>query len=340
MDYTSINLSEFLTDEQPSNLPDDSGIVVFSKEQELLVDAVRKRIETDDIEHAEMYRKRISDLKTLAAAIANFPSLLERSNLTLEERTPQLLIESLINSNREGDTTLQLPSKATLGRGFLVAKLHTFSNLEKLAKNAGLDDKTVRRFHDETISMMFLLLAEDVYMNLIHDLLLWEHRADQNINDISPVLQSVWLARTRLAPAFGTMMGTSELLMLSFQLDDQWQDFIRTKLADEDVRQSMEEFLFGLSFEQITKLKNLLREKGIRAIGRDEVSDYLGESVKIDMSMDYRDFFQQYSIRRDNARVRNRLKIPGPHKTLEDHFICFVMERNSEKQKRDTAALS
>ena len=169
MDYTSINLSEFLTDEQPSNLPDDSGIVVFSKEQELLVDAVRKRIETDDIEHAEMYRKRISDLKTLAAAIANFPSLLERSNLTLEERTPQLLIESLINSNREGDTTLQLPSKATLGRGFLVAKLHTFSNLEKLAKNAGLDDKTVRRFHDETISMMFLLLAEDVYMNLIHD---------------------------------------------------------------------------------------------------------------------------------------------------------------------------
>ena len=136
------------------------------------------------------------------------------------------------------------------------------------------------------------------------------------------------------------MMGTSELLMLSFQLDDQWQDFIRTKLADEDVRQSMEEFLFGLSFEQITKLKNLLREKGIRAIGRDEVSDYLGESVKIDMSMDYRDFFQQYSIRRDNARVRNRLKIPGPHKTLEDHFICFVMERNSEKQKRDTAALS
>lgn len=353
MEYTSVDLDEFLSDGDSAAAEEDSGIVVFSKAQTELIETVSARMDVDDPEHAEMYRRRIADLKTLAAAIAKFPSLLERSNLTLEQRTPHLLIESLVNSKREGDTTLQLPSKATLGRGFLVAKLHTFSNLEKLARNAGLGDKIVKRFHDETISMMFLLLAEDVYLNLIHDsnvpmdsrrqlatslLLLWEHRADKGISDISPVLQAVWLARTRLAPAFGTMMGTSELIMLSFQLDDQWQDFIRTKLGDDDVKMAMEEFLFGLSFEQITKLKTMLREKGISAIGRDEVSSYLGESVTTDVSMDYRDFFQQYSIRRDNARVRRRLGIAGPHRTLEDHFICFVMERNARKQEQDAAA--
>ena len=237
-----------------------------------------------------------------------------------------------------------------MGKGFLVAKLHTFSSLVKIARAAELDPKFIKQLLDETISMMFLLLAEDVYLSLIRDtsltmetrrqlalalLLLWEHRADQNISDISPVLQSVWQARTRLAPAFGTMMGTSELIMISFQLDEQWSQFIKTKLGEPGVNQAMEEFLFGISYEQITKLKSLLRERGIAAIGRDEVSSFLGTDVKTDVSEDYRDFFQQYSLRRDNARARKRLDLPGPHKTLEDYFISFVMDMNREKQEKD-----
>ena len=100
----------------------------------------------------------------------------------------------------------------------------------------------------------------------------------------------------------------------------------------------MEEFLFGISFEQINKLKSILREKGIPAIGRDEVSQFLGEHVKTDVNLDYRDFFTQYSIRRDNARTRRRMGLPGPHRTLEDVFIRFVMELNREKQNNDVYA--
>jgi len=352
-EFESVDLSEFFTEEEQQEQEVATGIIVLTEHQQELVDKLKATLSASDQEHFKSFEKRIDDLKKLAAAIANFPSLLERSELAGGSRTPQSLIESLITSKREGDTTLQLPSKATLGKGFLVAKLHTFSNLEKLAKNINLDEKTVQKFHEETVSMMFLLLAEDVYLNLIKDtslslncrrqlalslLLLWEHRADQNITDISPVLQSVWKARTKLAPAFGTMMGTSELMTITFSLDEQWAKFITTKLDDDDVKLAMEEFLFGISYEQISKLKALLKEKGITAIGRNEVSKYLGESVTTDFSVDYRDFFQQYSIRRDNARVRNRLNIPGPHKTLEDHFICFVMEANNEKQNKDALA--
>lgn len=355
-EFTSVDLSEFF-DSQPPSLDDDdlmnTGIVVFTEQQRTLIKTIRQQLLDSNNEQLEPFNKRVEDLKKLAAAIANFPSPLERANLTGGMRTPTSLIDSLINSNREGDTTLQLPSKATLGKGFLVAKLHTFSSLEKIAHNENLDSKLVNAIHDETISMMFLLLAEDVYLNLIRDsslpmesrrqlaislLLLWEHRADQNISDISPVLQSVWKARTRLAPAFGTMMGTSELIMISFQMDDMWSDFITTKLGDKGVNQAMEEFLFGISSEQILKLKNILREKGIAAIGRDEVSNFLGTDVKTNVSEDYRDFYQQYSLRRDNARARKRLDLPGPHKTLEDYFIAFVMEKNREKQENDTAA--
>ena len=134
------------------------------------------------------------------------------------------------------------------------------------------------------------------------------------------------------------MMGTSELIMISFQMDDQWNKFIKTKLSVSEVSQAMEEFLFGISFEQINKLKSTLRERGIPAIGRDEVSSFLGEHVKTDVSLDYRDFFSQYSIRRDNARARKRMGLPGPHRTLEDLFIRFVMEMNREKQNNDIYA--
>ena len=351
-EFTSVDIHEFF---EQSNQPQpsiDTGIVVFTENQKQLIKTLRQNLSQSNEKLLEPLNKRVEDLKQLALAIANFPSLLERANLMGGTRTPTSLIDSLINSNREGDTTLQLPSKATLGKGFLVAKLHTFSSLEKICHIANIDSKLTSAIHGETISMMFLLLAEDVYLNLIHDttlaqnerrqlaislLLLWEHRADQNISDISPVLQSVWNARTRLAPAFGTMMGTSELIMISFQLDEQWSQFITTKLGETGVNQAMEEFLFGLSYEQITKLKNILREKGIAAIGRDEVSNFLDTDVKTNVSEDYRDFFQQYSLRRDNARARKRLNLPGPHKTLEDYFISFVMEKNREKQENDAA---
>ena len=96
--------------------------------------------------------------------------------------------------------------------------------------------------------------------------------------------------------------------------------------------------LFGISYEQITRLKNILREKGIAAIGRDEVSSFLETDVKTNVSEDYRDFFQQYSLRRDNARARKRMNLPGPHKTLEDFFISYVMDKNREKQNKDNYA--
>ena len=125
---------------------------------------------------------------------------------------------------------------------------------------------------------------------------------------------------------------------MSMQMDEQWIRFIQAKLEEPEVKQAMEEFLFGISFEQIEFLKKEPREKGIAAINRDEVSSFLQEHVKADAGLDYRDFYSMYTIRRDNARARERMKLPGPHKTLEDHFIQYVTALNKEKQSQDTFA--
>lgn len=352
--FVSVDINDFFDiDEKQLNSNDNYGIVVLTQRQKEIYDNLMAKAKVIDPDKYEVFQKRILDLQELEKSIANFPSLLERHNLLGGERTPQSLIDSLIHHQAEGDSTLQLPSKATLGKGFLVAKIHTFSSLFKFAKSIKEPEEICQEFQTETISMMFSLLAEDVYLNLIHDktipidfknelalslLLLWEHRSDQNISDIAPTLLKIWTARRKLAPAFGTMMGTSELLMLSMQLDDQWTTFMKSKLGDQGVSQAMEEFLFGISHEQILQLKDILKTKGIPAIGRDEVSKFLGIHIKTDAGLDYRDFYSMYTLRRDNARVRARMNLPGPHKTIEDYFIQYVMEINKEKQNNDTFA--
>lgn len=352
--FEQVDLSTFFDSQDTNPVRDEKAEMLTTKQKELIQE-VMPQIKALDPEKAESYQERLDSLEALAQAVARFPSLLERHELIGGTRTPTSLIDSLIDHQDVGDAILQLPSKAMLGKGLLVAKMHTLSSFAKYTHHIPELKKYSKAFDTETVSSMYSLLIEDVYLNLIRDttqpmefrrewalslLLLWEHWNDQGSAQVAPVLESVWMARRRLAPAFGTMMGTSELLLISMQMDDQWIAFIKQKLGEPGVSQAMEEFLFGISFEQINTLRTILKEKGIPAIGRDEVSKFLGEHVKSDAGLDYRDFYAKYTVRRDNARSRTRLKLNGPHKTLEDYFIQFVTEQNKEKQNNDTFAKS
>ena len=124
-------------------------------------------------------------------------------------------------------------------------------------------------------------------------------------------------------------------------MDDQWCKFISTQLSDKEVSMALEEFLFGLSYEEILRVKNILKDKGISAIGRDEVAALLDKpSIQeaANSSHDPRQFYLDYSVRRDKARARLRMNLPGPHTTLEDHYMRFIMEKNKEKQYNDVYA--
>jgi len=351
-EFTSVDIEEFYDSEENASNDFSTDIVVLTEYENQLVTKLFDRLRVVSPETLEDLNTRISDMKRLAADIAKFPSLLERQIIMGETRTQYTLIEALL-IHRDGDKMLHLPSKATLGKGFLVVKYHTFSSMTRLAESFGMDKADVKAFQSATSVLLFTLMVEDVYMNLIDDssmsldirrqiafalIILWEHRNDQNVTDAAPVLKAVWDARRNLAPAFGTMVGTSELLLISIQMDEDWSAFIKSRLHDKDVSQAMEEFLFGLSYEQIQTLRRTLREKGISAIGRDEISTFLGQHIKTDITSDLRDFFMLYTVRRDNARVRKRLNIEGPHNTLEDHYMKFILEKNKEKQYNDIHA--
>lgn len=335
----SVDVTDFFYNANKTRKRTGAKSPVLTPYENSLLEETMNLVKIHAPERVEVFDSRLDDLEYLYSAISRFPSLLEKHDLTGGVRTPESLIDSLINHPDPGAPTLQLPSKATLGKGFLVAKMHTFSSLKKLSAKIKAPEKLTQNLNDHTVELMFSLLAEDVYLNLIRDkslpldqrqswarslLLLWEHWSDQSVSIVAPVLQKLWTARRQLAPTFGTMMGTSELFLMSFQMDEQWVSFIKQQMGNESFSQAMEEFLFGISYEQILKLRTILIEKGIHAISRDEVSNFLGEKILADAGLDYRDFYSLYTVRRDNARTRKAMDLKGPHSTIEDYFMQYI----------------
>ncbi|HZK19158.1 MAG TPA: hypothetical protein VFC68_00380 [Treponemataceae bacterium] len=353
--FIPVGLEEFYTPTELARMLRGSttSLVVLSVREQKIVNFMFDRLKTVAPDVLVVLADKIADLERLTANIAHFPSLLQTQVIDKEVRTHKSLVESLL-THRAGDAMLRLPSKAILGKGFLVAKFHAFATMATIAADWSFSEDFVAEVRSASIGILFSIMVEDVYLSLIENtnipvvirqkiagelILLWEHRSDTNAIEMAPVLENIWHARRKLAPAFGTMVGTSELLLLSVEMDENWYQFIISELDKSDVTQSMEELLFGSSYEEIKFLKNIIKEQKGKAIGRKEAAKILCKSSndfifadEEDGRFDPRDLYANYSIRRDNARARRRLILEGPHYTIEDHYMQFVLQKKLEEQ--------
>lgn len=349
--FTRVPLEEFYDEDEMSRTQKENStnIIVLTNTEQDLVNSVFERLRTVSPETLAVLADRLADLEKLTLNIAHFPSLKQTQEQGSAVRSMNTLVEALL-IRREGDRTLHLPSKAILGKGFSVAKFHTFAAMEKIAASSNFPDTLLKRLRSACLGILFTIMAEDVYLSLLDNetiaisirkkiayelIMLWEHRSDEKVIEMAPVLDAVWNARRNLAPAFGTMIGTSELLILSMAMDDQWCRFISSRMGNEDAAMAMEEFLFGISWEEIQKVKQRICDKKVSAIDSKEAAHILGRPAdafkpKTDV-FEPRDFYLLYSVRRDNARARLRLNLPGPHYTLEDHYMRFILETQKEQ---------
>ena len=92
-DFTSVDLSEFLDKDALLEEESETGIVVLTPRQKVIVDELKQRVSMYNPELLEQFNKRMADLRRLNADIAEFPSLLAKAYLTAETRTPQNLVE-------------------------------------------------------------------------------------------------------------------------------------------------------------------------------------------------------------------------------------------------------
>jgi hypothetical protein len=235
-----------------------------------------------------------------------------------------------------------MPTKVVAMRSFLIAKFHAFSLLSSLSS-------TRADFHKEVKAVVFFvfcnLMAEAVYFSCLDDpgfwhntkasladdlIALWDSGADQRGFRHLSALSSLWRARESSPPVFGTMNGNTELLRITMDLEEDWSDFLVVESTNDETRWALEEFIFGLSWEEIHKVRFRLERFGINAVTFNEIRSYLDAKPAYSVvdSNDPRAFYDFFIERRDACILRKRVSAPGPRHTLEEIYLKYriIME--------------
>ena len=308
----------------------------LTEEEANLVDNIVIFLESQGSEEKTLVKQRFKCLNTLGQAVSQYPSIRENQKLRGIERSEEQLLEALC-SFASPSNLLHIPAKVVATRSYLVAKYQAFSLLHLLV---GGEKQFFHSLRKVNLSIIHTLMAEEVYFTCLDDpefsqeikykiaydlVSLWESGTDPRSVRHLPALDALWTARDSSPPAFGTMGGTSELLQITMNMGPDWKDFLLAHVSINQTKWALEEFLFGLSFEEIAAVRTRLIKFGINAIGRDEIPSYLGSrpAYGIINSSDYRAMYNFYVDRRDSSRYRQRRSALGPLRTLEEIYIKY-----------------
>ena len=314
------------------------SVQVLSEEEELLIEKIEDWLKTKNFQDYELVHERFQLLRNLGNAVFGYPSIKNTSffkDLKVDENglTEYLLAFSATSQ------LLRIPSKVAALRSFLVAKYHAFSLLCQLTleeENLHASAKNV------TFSVIFTLMAEDVYFSCLEDpafskgtkskladdlVALWDSGTDQRSIRHLMALSSLWAARDAAPPSFGTMDGNTELLRISFDMDTEteWEDFLKEEATNNKTRWALEEFLFGLSYEEILQVRSRLKRYGVLSVSRDEVRSYLDSRPVYSMINKHepREIYDFFIERKDACTLRKRVSAPGPLHTLEEIYLKY-----------------
>jgi hypothetical protein len=324
-------------DSMMSKNPEQAGAMfVLSDDENKLVEKAGEWLKNNSPDDYQLAQEQFTRLQNLGAAIFEYPSIRETQFLKGVTRSEGQLAESLLAFSPSSHL-LHMPTKVVALRSFLVAKFHAFSLLYYLLSEVTEFRAQIR---DAAFSVICTLMAEDVYFTCLEDpgfsqktrasiagdlIALWDSGQDRRGIHYLPALSALWIARDSAPPCFGTMDGNTELLRISMDMDDEWQEFLIEESTNNETRWALEEFLFGLSYEEIQQVRSRLKRFGIGAIGYDEVRSYLGSKPSYELvnSRDPRAIYSFFIERRDACMLRKRTSAPGPLYTLEGIYLKY-----------------
>ena len=313
-------------------------IQVLSEEEELLIEKVEEWLKGTNPQEYELVQVRFQLLRNLGIAVFSYPSIKNTGfvkDILVDENQ---LTESLLVFSAASQL-LRTPSKVVALRSFLVAKFHAFSLLSKLTLG---NDELHLPVKSIAFSVVFTLMAEDVYFSCLEDpgfstntktrladdlIALWDSGTDPRSVRHLMALSSLWTARDSAPPSFGTMDGNTELLRISIDMDTDtdWEEFLKEESTNDKTRWALEEFLFGLSYEEILQVRGRLNRYGVFSVGHDEVRSYLDSKPVYSVVNDHdpRSIYDFFIERRNACTLRKRVAAPGPQHTLEEIYLKY-----------------
>jgi len=311
---------------------------VLSEEEEILVFKIENWLKEMKPQDQFLVSERLRRLRNLGNAVFEYPSI----------KNTQFVKDILINEHHLAESLLafstashllRTPTKVIALRSFLVAKFHAFSLLSQLVKE---NDGLFSAVKNIVFSIVFTLMAENVYFSCLEDtgfsevtkskladdlITLWDSGTDPRSIRHLKALSSLWTARDASPPSFGTMDGNTELFRISLGMDTEteWEDFLKEESTNDESRWALEEFIFGLSYEEILQIRNRLKRYGVTAVGHSELRSYLDSkpAYSIVNDRDPRAIYDFFTERREACTLRKRVCAPGPLHTLEEVYLKY-----------------
>jgi len=320
------------------------GIAVFNNAEQRIVDRALTFAARRDPEYHLCLGTARAALHAIADGISRYPSITDTHRLRNKHRSLDTLVQRLCRATRD-DRALQTPTRAVVGKSFLVAKIQFFYLIRDMYQSHPLWRHRARSAADHIFTNVFTLMSEDVFISMLEDKTacarvreraaaelaqIWEWRLSRNIEQFAPVLFSLWSSRARLRPIYGTMVGASELLHMSRGAHPLWSDFLHLHNGAPQVYQALEEFLFDLSYEELCLLRREMDLRSLSAVSRQEVAHILGQEDRVPGhgGLDARWMYAFFQQRRNDAQFRFRAELPGPRKTIEELLMSFLLRRS------------
>jgi hypothetical protein len=244
------------------------------------------------------------------------------------------------------DFDLHVPVRVIFGQAYLIAKINFLKALRYGLEAVHAPNGLLDRAEIELGQSIYSKLAEELFVSIVTDSSaerpvkvaaakslfgIWERRLDSEIDDFAPVLDSVWNARNKIRPVIGTTLGTHEFFRLLRECSDtRFLEYFEGDVPDEQL-QAFEEFLFGLSWEQISTLRDRMRAENRSSVSSDQAHAALTRPPSWAPRQDGpQALYTSYKKRRVRAQYRVLTAAPGPRKTAEEFVMTSFLMRDGE----------
>jgi hypothetical protein len=248
----------------------------------------------------------------------------------------------------ESSIELSLPTRAILGRAFVLAKLNLLKDIERVLARSGeaarAASQTLRALVGETI---FTRLAEELLSASISNpsnpldlrqaaarklIGMWDERLILPVEELPSVLRSVWRARGKVRAVYGTLIGVNEVFsLIQAECPSRFVSYFVRDHVTPDEREAFREFLFGLPYEQLEQIKAYMEEHHLTSIGPRQIQEIIRSPVNPILFGDPspEQMYNSYYRRRIRADYRKVTDSPGPRKTAEGYIMEALLREET-----------
>ncbi len=306
------------------------------------MDAALRVVEAADADDAADLRATLARLERAASLVRDTPSVAAPWRARGGRNFSGESLVELLCRVPDYDLDLNIPTKAILGQTYLIAKINFFKAVRYALESLDAPSDVTTGLSNDLARAIYSKLAEELFVSIVTDATtpddvkkhaaqhlagIWDRRLDVAVDSLARLLESVWQARSKLHPIVGTMLGMSEVFQLLREACNlQFLDYFGGDNVPHEQLLAFEEFLFGLSSEEISSLRQHMQDDQKDVVTRDSVRDLLDRtSAPGPTTDDAQALYTSYKARRVKAHYRTLTGVEGPKRTAEEYMMVALL---------------